>query len=211
MVNPKDLCTSAGALLIFDEVMTGFRVAAGGAQALYGVVPDLTTLGKVVGGGMPVGAFGGRADIMAHLAPTGAVYQAGTLSGNPLAMAAGLATLRKVLVDGFFERVGARTESLVRGLRGAAATAGVGLATNRVGAMFGLFFTDAQSVTSFSEVMACDSALFGRFFHGMLRSGIYLAPSAFEAGFVSDAHSDAEIQKTIKAAGQVLLSISREN
>ena len=207
----KDLCTSAGALLIFDEVMTGFRVAAGGAQALYGVVPDLTTLGKVVGGGMPVGAFGGRADIMAHLAPTGAVYQAGTLSGNPLAMAAGLATLRKVLVDGFFERVGARTESLVRGLRGAAATAGVGLATNRVGAMFGLFFTDAQSVTSFSEVMACDSALFGRFFHGMLRSGIYLAPSAFEAGFVSDAHSDAEIQKTIKAAGQVLLSISREN
>jgi len=207
----KDLCTSAGALLIFDEVMTGFRVAAGGAQALYGVVPDLTTLGKVVGGGMPVGAFGGRADIMAHLAPTGAVYQAGTLSGNPLAMAAGLATLRKVLVDGFFERVGARTESLVRGLRGAAATAGVGLATNRVGAMFGLFFTDAQSVTSFSEVMACDSALFGRFFHGMLRSGLYLAPSAFEAGFVSDAHSDAEIQKTIKAAGQVLLSISREN
>ena len=207
----KDLCTSAGALLIFDEVMTGFRVAAGGAQALYGVVPDLTTLGKVVGGGMPVGAFGGRADIMAHLAPTGAVYQAGTLSGNPLAMAAGLATLRKVLVDGFFERVGARTESLVRGLRGAAATAGVGLATNRVGAMFGLFFTDAQSVTSFSEVMACDSALFGRFFHGMLRSGIYLAPSAFEAGFVSDAHSDAEIQKTSKAAGQVLLSISREN
>ena len=207
----KALCTSAGALLIFDEVMTGFRVAAGGAQALYGVVPDLTTLGKVVGGGMPVGAFGGRADIMAHLAPTGAVYQAGTLSGNPLAMAARLATLRKVLVDGFFERVGARTESLVRGLRGAAATAGVGLATNRVGAMFGLFFTDAQSVTSFSEVMACDSALFGRFFHGMLRSGIYLAPSAFEAGFVSDAHSDAEIQKTIKAAGQVLLSISREN
>ena len=207
----KDLCTSAGALLIFDEVMTGFRVAAGGAQALYGVVPDLTTLGKVVGGGMPVGAFGGRADIMAHLAPTGAVYQAGTLSGNPLAMAAGLATLRKVLVDGFFERVGARTESLVRGLRGAAATAGVGLATTRVGAMFGLFFTDAQSVTSFSEVMACDSARVGRFFHGMLRSGIYLAPSAFEAGFVSDAHSDAEIQKTIEAAGQVLLSISREN
>ena len=207
----KELCTSAGALLIFDEVMTGFRVAAGGAQALYGVVPDLTTLGKVVGGGMPVGAFGGRADIMAHLAPTGAVYQAGTLSGNPLAMAAGLATLRKVLTDGFFERVGAKTNSLVSGLRDAAATAGVGLATNRVGAMFGLFFTDAQSVTNFSGVMACDSALFGRFFHGMLRSGVYLAPSAFEAGFVSDAHSDAEIQKTIEAAGQVLLSISREN
>ena len=191
--------------------MTGFRVAAGGAQALYGVTPDLTTLGKVVGGGMPVGAFGGRADIMAHLAPMGAVYQAGTLSGNPLAMAAGLATLRKVLVDGFYERLGARTESLVSGLRGVAASTGVGLTTNRVGAMFGLFFTAAESVTRFSEVMACDSERFGRFFHGMLRSGIYLAPSAFESGFVSDAHSDTEIQRTIEAAGQVLLSISREN
>jgi glutamate-1-semialdehyde 2,1-aminomutase len=207
----RDLCSGSGALLIFDEVMTGFRVAAGGAQALYGVTPDLTTLGKVVGGGMPVGAFGGRADIMAHLAPMGAVYQAGTLSGNPLAMAAGLATLRKVLVDGFYERLGARTESLVSGLRGVAASTGVGLTTNRVGAMFGLFFTAAESVTRFSEVMACDSERFGRFFHGMLRSGIYLAPSAFESGFVSDAHSDTEIQRTIEAAGQVLLSISREN
>mgnify|MGYP001195122652 CR=1 FL=1 len=207
----RDLCSGSGALLIFDEVMTGFRVAAGGAQALYGVTPDLTTLGKVVGGGMPVGAFGGRADIMAHLAPMGAVYQAGTLSGNPLAMAAGLATLRKVLVDGFYERLGARTESLVSGLRGVAASTGVGLTTNRVGAMFGLFFTAAESVTRFSEVMACDSERFGRFFHGMLRSGIYLAPSAFESGFVSDAHSDTEIQRTIEAAGQVLLSISQEN
>jgi len=193
-------CDRAGAVLIFDEVMTGFRVALGGAQALYGVRPDLTTLGKIIGGGMPVGAFGGRRDIMERLAPLGPVYQAGTLSGNPVSMAAGIATLQLLSAPGFHDRLLASTTRLVEGLRGAAAAAGVGLATNHVCGMFGLFFTDAPRVDSYAKVMACDVARFNKFFHAMLDSGVYFAPSAFEAGFISAAHSSADIDATVEAA-----------
>lgn len=199
----REACNASGALLIFDEVMTGFRVALGGAQALYGVTPDLTCLGKVIGGGMPVGAFGGRADIMDRIAPAGPVYQAGTLSGNPVAMAAGLATLDLVGRPGFFERLAATTSKLTGGLRNAAVEAGIALATNEVGGMFGLFFTAAPAVKSFADVMACDVERFKRFFHGMLEAGVYLAPSAFEAGFVSSAHGEAELEHTWAAAARV--------
>ncbi len=195
-------CDRTGAVLIFDEVMTGFRVALGGAQSLYGVRPDLTTLGKIIGGGMPVGAFGGRRDIMERLAPLGPVYQAGTLSGNPVSMAAGLATLELLSVPGFHERLLASTDRLVAGLRGAAAAAGVGLATNHVCGMFGLFFTDAPEVDSYAKVMACDVPRFNRFFHAMLDAGVYFAPSAFEAGFISAAHSGADIDATVEAAAR---------
>ena len=197
-----------GAVLIFDEVMTGFRVSAGGAQALYQITPDLTTLGKVIGGGMPVGAFGGRADIMQQLAPSGAVYQAGTLSGNPIAMAAGLATLRKVLSDGFFARLESQTLRLAEGLQRASNAAGVPLVLNHAGGMFGLFFTDNASVSRFSEVMASDAKRFSKFFHAMLKAGIYLAPSAFEAGFVSIAHGDEEIDQTLDKATDALRVIA---
>ncbi|BBL75330.1 glutamate-1-semialdehyde 2,1-aminomutase [Methylomagnum ishizawai] len=203
----REVCDAHGAVLIFDEVMTGFRVALGGAQALYGVRPDLTTLGKVIGGGMPVGAFGGRRDIMEHLAPLGPVYQAGTLSGNPVAMAAGLATLRLLARPGFFEDLAASTRSLTDGLRARAERAGVPFATQAVGGMFGLFFTGAGSVPSFAGVMACDQPRFNRFFHAMLERGVYLAPSAFEAGFVSAAHDDAVIQATLDAAEQVFATL----
>ena len=196
----RALCDRHGALLIFDEVMTGFRVALGGAQARYGVRPDLTTLGKVVGGGMPVGAFGGRADVMAHVAPEGPVYQAGTLSGNPVAMAAGLATLRRVRAEGFFERLEALARRLTDGLRERARAAGVPLSTHCVGGMFGIFFTDVDPVTRYEEVTACDVGRFRRFFHAMLEEGVYLAPSAFEAGFVSAAHEEAHIDTTLAAA-----------
>ena len=196
----RALCDRHGALLIFDEVMTGFRVALGGAQARYGVRPDLTTLGKVVGGGMPVGAFGGRADVMAHVAPEGPVYQAGTLSGNPVAMAAGLATLRRVRAEGFFERLEALARRLTEGLRARARAAGVPLSTHCVGGMFGIFFTDVDPVTRYEEVTACDVGRFRRFFHAMLEEGVYLAPSAFEAGFVSAAHEEAHIDATLAAA-----------
>jgi glutamate-1-semialdehyde 2,1-aminomutase len=187
-------------VLIFDEVMTGFRVGLGGAQERYGVVPDLTTLGKVIGGGMPVGAFGGKREIMQHIAPLGPVYQAGTLSGNPVAMAAGLANLEIISRPGFFDAVTERTTQLVEGMLGAAEAAGVAMRANQVGAMFGLFFTDQPAVTRFSEVGACDVERFKRFFHGMLRRGVNLAPSAFEAGFVSAAHSADDIEQTIEAA-----------
>ena len=193
-------CDRAGALLIFDEVMTGFRVALGGAQALYGIRPDLTTLGKIIGGGMPVGAFGGRRDIMEKLAPLGPVYQAGTLSGNPVSMAAGLATLELVSAPGFHERLAAATDRLIGGLAQAARRASVDLATNHVCGMFGLFFTKEARVDRYEKVMACDAARFSRFFHGMLAEGVYLAPSAFEAGFVSAAHTDADIDATVAAA-----------
>ncbi len=196
----REQCSAHGALLIFDEVMTGFRVAAGGAQALYGVTPDLTTLGKIVGGGMPVGAFGGRRDVMERLAPLGPVYQAGTLSGNPVAMAAGLATLGLVSQPGFHERLAATTQRLADGLEAAAREAGIPLATSRVGGMFGLFFTADAPVTSYRQVMACDTDRFRRFFHAMLERGVYLAPSAYEAGFVSASHGEAEIDATIDAA-----------
>jgi len=204
----RNLCDQYNTVLIFDEVMTGFRVAAAGAQALYSVTPDLTTLGKVVGGGLPVGAFGGRAEIMAHLAPQGAVYQAGTLSGNPLAMAAGIATLQQVLEAGFYERLGKRLDRLIEGLRSVASDTDIPLTTNHVGTMFGLFFTEADTVSSFADVMACDTVRFGRFFHGMLEEGIYLAPSAFEAGFISSAHGNSEIDRTLESARQVLKTLN---
>lgn len=196
-------CDKHGAVLIFDEVMTGFRVARGGAQELYGVRPDLTTLGKIVGGGLPVGAFGGRREIMQHVAPLGPVYQAGTLSGNPVAMAAGLATLDGVDQPGFHEGLAARTRQLVEGLAHAAKAAGVAFTTTQVCGMFGLFFTSDGPVRYYRQVMACDVERFKRFFHGMLEQGVYLAPSAFEAGFVSAAHGDAEIDATIAAAAKV--------
>ena len=204
----RNLCDQYNTVLIFDEVMTGFRVAAAGAQTLYSVTPDLTTLGKVVGGGLPVGAFGGRAEIMAHLAPQGAVYQAGTLSGNPLAMAAGIATLQQVLEVGFYERLGERLDRLIEGLRSVASDTDIPLTTNHVGTMFGLFFTEADTVSSFADVMACDTVRFGRFFHGMLEEGIYLAPSAFEAGFISSAHGNSEIDRTLESARQVLKTLN---
>jgi glutamate-1-semialdehyde 2,1-aminomutase len=205
----RELCTRHGTILIFDEVMTGFRVAPGGAQALYGVKPDLTTLGKIVGGGMPVGVFGGRRDIMERLAPLGPVYQAGTLSGNPIAMAAGLATLEAISKPGFHARLAATTARLVEGLVATAREAGVAFAANHVCGMFGLFFTADAPVSNYRKVMACDSARFRRFFHGMLDAGIYLAPSPFEAGFVSAAHGEAEIAATIEAASRVFATIAR--
>jgi glutamate-1-semialdehyde 2,1-aminomutase len=206
----RELCTRHGAVLIFDEVMTGFRVGLGGAQAVYGVKPDLTTLGKIVGGGMPVGAFGGRRDIMERLAPLGPVYQAGTLSGNPVAMAAGLATLEAISKPGFHARLDATTGRLVEGLAAAAKAAGIAFATNHVCGMFGLFFTADAAVTNYRQVMASDAARFRRFFHGMLDAGIYLAPSPFEAGFVSAAHGEAEIAATIEAAARVFYGIARD-
>jgi glutamate-1-semialdehyde 2,1-aminomutase len=196
----RDLCDVHRAVLIFDEVMTGFRVGLHGAQGLYRVTPDLTTLGKIIGGGMPVGAFGGRAEIMSRLAPQGPVYQAGTLSGNPVAVAAGLATLREIRQPGFYDALASKTRVLVDGLRAHAAAAGVPLSTHAVGGMFGFFFTDRPTVTRFEEVMACDVGRFRRFFHAMLAAGVYLAPSAFEAGFVCAAHSDADIAETLSCA-----------
>ncbi len=196
----RSLCDKHGTVLIFDEVMTGFRVALGGAQALYGVRPDLTTLGKIIGGGMPVGAFGGRADIMAHIAPLGPVYQAGTLSGNPLSMAAGLATLQALRHPGFHDELGARTQTLLAGLRERAQAAGIAFTTNQVGAMFGLFFSTEKVIDSFAKVSAGDVQQFNTFFHVMLDNGVYLAPSSFEAGFVSACHGDAEFEHTWRAA-----------
>ncbi len=200
----REVCDQYGSVLIFDEVMTGFRVALGGAQGHYGIRPDLTTLGKVLGGGMPVGAFGGRRDIMEHIAPLGPVYQAGTLSGNPVAMAAGLQTLELISTPGFHEALAGKVERLTDGILEAARAAGVAMTANRVGGMFGLFFTEADQVTDFAGATACDQERFRRFFHGMLEEGVYLAPSAFEAGFVSSAHSDEDLQATIDAAGRVL-------
>jgi glutamate-1-semialdehyde 2,1-aminomutase len=195
----RALCTKHGALLIFDEVMTGFRVALGGAQERYGVTPDLSTFGKIIGGGMPVGAYGGRADLLNQIAPAGPIYQAGTLSGNPVAMAAGLATLELIQAPGFHAALEIRTNELCDGLELAAREAGVQVTTNRSCAMFGLFFTD-KKVETFTDATACDVAAFRRFFHGMLNRGVYLAPSAYEAGFLSSAHGDVEIGHTLEAA-----------
>jgi glutamate-1-semialdehyde 2,1-aminomutase len=195
----RTLCTQHGVLLVFDEVMTGFRVALGGAQARYGVAPDLSTFGKVIGGGMPVGAYGGRRDLMRQISPSGPIYQAGTLSGNPVAMAAGLAMLELVQATGFHEALEAKTNLLCDGLEAAAREAGVPFATQRVGGMFGLFFS-SEKVDTYAQAMACDSAAFNRFFHAMLERGVYLAPSAFEAGFMSSAHGEAEIAATVEAA-----------
>lgn len=202
----RELCTRYGALLIFDEVMTGFRVALGGAQAHYGITPDLTCFGKIIGGGMPVGAYGGRRDLMQQIAPSGPIYQAGTLSGNPVAMAAGLAMLQLIQAPGFHDDLTARTVRLTDGILGAARKAGIPFSVNRVGAMFGLFFTH-ETVESYTQATAADVAAFNRFFHGMLERGVYLAPSAFEAGFVSSAHGDAEIEATIDAAAATFASL----
>ena len=203
----RALCDEFGALLIIDEVMTGFRVALAGAQDYYGVEPDLTCLGKIIGGGMPVGAFGGRRDVMDALAPTGPVYQAGTLSGNPIAMAAGFACLNEVAQPGVHETLDELTTRLAEGLREAAEEAGIPLVVNHVGGMFGIFFTDAESVTCYQDVMACDVERFKRFFHMMLDEGVYLAPSAFEAGFMSVAHSMEDINNTIDAARRVFAKL----
>jgi glutamate-1-semialdehyde 2,1-aminomutase len=202
----RQLCDRYGSVLIFDEVMTGFRVAPGGAQQLYGVTPDLTTLGKIIGGGMPVGAFGGKRAIMEKLAPLGPIYQAGTLSGNPVAMAAGLATLELVSAPGFHDDLAAKTQRLCDELVTAAREAGVLLTANDVGGMFGIFFTE-EPVTTYAQAVACDIERFKVFFHGMLAEGVYLAPSAFEAGFLSSAHTDEDIEATISAAWRVFARI----
>jgi glutamate-1-semialdehyde 2,1-aminomutase len=203
----RDLCTQHGSVLIFDEVMTGFRTALGGAQSVYGVTPDLTTLGKVIGGGLPVGAFGGRADIMNCIAPLGAVYQAGTLAGSPLAVAAGLAMLNAIQKPGFYESLTAHTAEMLAGLQERADHAGIPFSTNQVGGMFGCFFTTEKKVTSFDQVMACNVPQFKRYFHLMLENNVYLAPSAFEAGFVSAAHGQAEIAQTFAAADKAFSSL----
>jgi glutamate-1-semialdehyde 2,1-aminomutase len=202
----RQLCTQHGAVLIFDEVMTGFRVALGGAQALYGVKPDLTTLGKVIGGGMPVGAFGGRRDIMQCLAPVGSVYQAGTLSGNPVAVAAGLSTLKLIQAPGFYDQLASTAHQLCSGLAEAAQARRIAFSARNVGGMFGLYFRETPP-TSYAEVMQCNKGAFNQFFHAMLAEGIYLAPSAYEAGFVSAAHGAAEIDRTIKAAAKIFAAL----
>jgi glutamate-1-semialdehyde 2,1-aminomutase len=203
----REQCDQSGALLIFDEVMTGFRVAKGGAQAIYGIRPDLTTLGKIIGGGLPAAAFGGRADVMALLAPDGPVYQAGTLSGNPLAMAAGLATLKELEQPGFYEALGEKTTRLTRGLQTLAEDAGIPLAVESCGGMFGFVFSGDAPIRRLSQVAAGDLARFRTFFHGMLNENVYLAPSAFEAGFVSAAHGDDEISRTLDAAERVFAGL----
>ena len=203
----REVCDQYGAVLIFDEVMTGFRVAPGGAQEYYGVTPDLTCLGKVIGGGMPVGAFGGKREIMDHIAPTGPVYQAGTLSGNPVAMAAGLAALTALQDHSLYDVMQQRVETLMQGFQQAAKEAGIDLRVNHVGGMFGFFFTDAEQVTSFAEATKCNMEQFKAFYHEMLKRGIYLAPSAYEAGFMSMVHSEADIEETIQAARQSFAAI----
>jgi len=203
----REVCDEYGSVLIFDEVMTGFRVGLGGVQGLYNVKPDMTTLGKVIGGGMPVGAFGGKREIMEKIAPLGPVYQAGTLSGNPVAMTAGLKTLDLISQPDFFDNLSRKTRQLVAGMLDLAKTANIDMTANQVGAMFGLFFTEAEKVTDFAGSMACDQERFRKFFHGMLDRGIYMAPSAFEAGFVSAAHTDEDIANTLSAAAEVFATL----
>lgn len=203
----RDVCDEHGCVLIFDEVMTGFRVARGGAQEVYGVTPDLTTLGKIIGGGMPVGAFGGKREIMAHLSPLGAVYQAGTLSGNPIAMTAGLKTLEILSQPDFYRDLTSKTTYLLEGLQQAADDAGVDFTTQQVGGMFGLFFTTEERIETYQQVTACNTEQFNRFFHGMLERGVYLAPSSYEAGFVSSAHTQADLDETIAIARDVLANL----
>ena len=203
----RRVCDRYNSVLIFDEVMTGFRVSLQGAQGLYGIKPDLTTLGKIIGGGMPVGAFGGQRKIMECLAPLGPVYQAGTLSGNPVAMAAGLTTLELIAEPGFYEGITAKTEKLTSGIKERAHQSGIALTTNSVGGMFGLFFSEVSQIRQFAQVMQCDQDRFKRFFHAMLEKGVYLAPSAFEAGFVSAAHSDSDLDKTLDIAEAVFKNL----
>lgn len=203
----RDVCDQSGALLILDEVMTGFRVSHTGAQGHYNIKADITTLGKVIGGGMPVGAFGGRRDVMQMIAPSGPVYQAGTLSGNPVAMAAGLKTLELLAQPDFYKNLSARTTLLVEGLQKLADEAGIPFTTNHVGSMFGFFFTSEPKITNFKQVMACDIPRFNKFFHGMLKRGIYLAPASYEAGFMSGAHTDEDIAATLQAAKEVFAEL----
>ena len=203
----REVCDEYGTVLIFDEVMTGFRVALGGVQAYYNIKPDLTTLGKVIGGGMPVGAFGGKREIMEQIAPLGPVYQAGTLSGNPVAMAAGLKTLELISAPGFYDELNKKVNTLVDGILEKAKAAGIAMTSNTIGGMFGLFFTEADNVTDFQQATQCNVERFQKFYHGMLDEGIYLAPSAYEAGFVSSAHTDEDLQKTIDAAEKVFSTL----
>ncbi|MBM7072752.1 glutamate-1-semialdehyde 2,1-aminomutase [Shewanella sp. 202IG2-18] len=203
----RDVCDQYGALLVIDEVMTGFRVAKAGAQAHYGVTPDLTTLGKVIGGGMPVGAFGGKKEVMQYIAPTGPVYQAGTLSGNPIAMAAGLAQMEALEEEGLYEELARKTKYIAEGLKALANKHNIPMAINYVGGMFGFFFTEEQNVTRFDQVTKCDMERFKAFYHGMLNEGVYLAPSAYEAGFLSMAHDDAALEKTLEAADKVFANL----
>ena len=207
----RSCCDEFGSVLIFDEVMTGFRVALGGAQSVYGVTPDLTALGKVIGGGLPVGAFGGRKEIMDNIAPNGAVYQAGTLSGSPLAVAAGLAMRDAVSAPGFYDKLAATAETMLSGMQERADAAGVPFTTNQVGGMFGCFFNELDKVTSYADVMAGDAAAFQTYFHTMLENGVYLAPSAYEAGFVSSAHGAEEIQLTLDAAEKAFTRITHSD
>ena len=204
----RKLCSEHKAILIFDEVMTGFRVARGGAQQLYKVTPDLTTLGKILGGGMPVGAFGGERKIMESIAPTGPVYQAGTLSGNPIAMAAGLTTLKLLSERGFHDRLHRKTKLLIDGITEAAKQNNIPFTTNYVCGMFGLFFTDEEKVTQFSQVMSCNQEHFNNFFNSMLEQGVYFAPSSYEAGFMSAAHTEEDIQKTIELSETTFKSLN---
>ena len=203
----REQCTTHGSVFIIDEVMTGFRLGLQGAQGHYGIEADLTCLGKVIGGGMPVGAFGGKRAIMEKIAPLGPVYQAGTLSGNPVAMAAGLATLDIISQPGFYEPLFAKTAALVKGLRAAAAQAGVPMTSNHVGSMWGVFFTEEHTISNYQQVMACDTARFNRFFHGMLDAGVYLAPASYEAAFLSSAHTDADLEATVAAAKHVFATL----
>jgi len=203
----RKVCDEYGTVLIFDEVMTGFRVDLKGAQGLYNITPDMTCFGKVIGGGMPVGAFGGKAEIMDQISPSGPVYQAGTLSGNPVAMAAGLKTLELISAPNFFENLTVKVKSLLIGLQAVAQSADIPIATAGVGGMFGLFFTDEERVSSFAQSAACDAERFNKFFHGMLEKGIYLAPSSYEAGFVSSAHSENDIADTIDHAAEVFSTL----
>jgi glutamate-1-semialdehyde 2,1-aminomutase len=204
----REVCDKYGTVLIFDEVMTGFRVALGGAQSVYNIKPDLTTLGKIIGGGMPVGAFGGRKDIMQALSPVGPVYQAGTLSGNPIAMAAGLKTLEIISRDGFYDNLIAKTTRFLTNIKAVANKNNIALTTNQAGAMFGLFFSDKESIKSFSEVAQCNADQFNYFFHAMLDAGVNLAPSVYETGFVSSAHSDEDLQQTVDAADNAFANLN---
>ncbi|GLR72290.1 glutamate-1-semialdehyde 2,1-aminomutase [Agaribacter marinus] len=205
----RDICDKYNSVLIFDEVMTGFRVSRGGAQARYNVVPDLTCLGKVIGGGMPVGAFGGKREIITHIAPTGPVYQAGTLSGNPIAMAAGLAALTQITADGFFDSIFENTKTLAEGIRSIAHKHGIDMTINYAGSMFGFFFTDVEKVTNYQQAINCNTKQFNQFYHGMLEQGVYLAPASFEAGFVSKVHTPDVIDATLQAADTVFARIEK--
>lgn len=204
----RAICDEYKSLLIFDEVMTGFRVALGGAQARYGITPDLTCLGKVIGGGMPVGCFGGKRDILTHIAPTGPVYQAGTLSGNPVAMAAGLAAMEQIQQEGMYDAIFENTQALVDGFKSLAIKHNIQLSTNVAGSMFGLFFTDVEQVTSYKQAISCDTERFSKFYHGMLEHGVYLAPASYEAGFVSKAHDKEIIARTLEAADKVFATLT---